>query len=389
MKTLLARLVWSAICVAPVAAFQGADETKPPAQAKWKAEVGAPAPDFTLKDFNGRQVTLSGLRGKTVVLEWFNPECPVVIGAHGPDGALKDFGNRASADEKVVWLAVNSGAPGNPGHGREKNVKAAEDWNMSYPVLLDETGYVGRMYGARTTPHMFVIDSRGTLVYDGAIDSSEEGSAQYVNYVEEALRALQNGNPVRKGKTRPYGCSVKYSDKARVGVAAPDFTLSGIGVESRASLSDYRGKVVVLEWFNPECPVVRRAHGEGGTLETAAQRWTEKGVAWLAINSGGSGQQGFGDQPNQRARDAWKLPHPILMDPDGTVGRAYGATTTPQMFVLDQRGVIVYAGAHDDQKGTSYVDQALTAILAGEEVATKQTRSYGCNVKYGKPVSEQ
>lgn len=176
-----------------------------------EAKIGAKAPDFTLTDIAGKTHTLSSYAGKTVVLEWFNPGCPYVKNVHGKDGALSTF-PASVISGSVVWLAINSGSPGKEGHGLDVNKSAAAEWSMSYPVLLDESGNVGRSYGAATTPHMYVIDPKGTLVYRGAIDNYPlgKGTGTRVNYVEKALADLAAGRPVATADTKPYGCSVKY-----------------------------------------------------------------------------------------------------------------------------------------------------------------------------------
>jgi peroxiredoxin len=181
-----------------------------------KAAVGSAAPEFTLSDLDGHQVTLSSFKGKTVVLEWFNPGCPFVRKAHTV-GSLKETPGRALA-HGVVWLAVNSAAPGKQGAGADANRKVAAEFGMKYPVLLDESGAVGHAYGATNTPNMFVIDPQGTLVYRGAIDNSPDGEMQsptdgkLVNYVDEALGALKAHAPVKMPETKAYGCSVKYAN---------------------------------------------------------------------------------------------------------------------------------------------------------------------------------
>ncbi|MEW5740258.1 MAG: thioredoxin family protein [Myxococcota bacterium] len=178
------------------------------------AELGAPAPDFTLKDLDGREVKLSSFKGKTVVLEWFNPECPYVKAAH-TKGSLVDTAKRA-AKKGVVWLAVNSGAPGKQGAGAEKSRAGVKAFGLEHPVLLDESGQVGKAYGATNTPHLFVIDAKGVLVYRGAIDNSPDGEGQspkdgkLLNYVDAALEDLAAGRPVKTNDTKAYGCSVKY-----------------------------------------------------------------------------------------------------------------------------------------------------------------------------------
>jgi peroxiredoxin len=178
------------------------------------AALGAPAPDFKLPDLDGKEVSLGSFRGKTVVLEWFNPGCPFVKASH-TKGSLKDAAARHAANG-VVWLAINSGAPGKQGAGREVNLEARERFGMKHPVLLDESGSVGRAYGAAHTPHMFVIDAEGKLVYRGAIDNSPDGegespkSGTLVNHVDVALSELAQGKPVSVADTEAYGCSVKY-----------------------------------------------------------------------------------------------------------------------------------------------------------------------------------
>lgn len=186
-------------------------DTPPKAAPSVVAAVGAVAPDFTLNDLDGNPVSLVDYRGKTVVLEWFNPDCPFVKYAHGPRGPLRGLAaNHAEAG--VVWLAINSGAPGKQGAGLERNKKAAVEYEMAHPVLLDEPGAVGRTYSAKTTPHMFVVNSEGILVYAGGLDNAPLGnsSGAYINHVDAALSDLGGSKPVATPSTKPYGCSVKY-----------------------------------------------------------------------------------------------------------------------------------------------------------------------------------
>ncbi len=175
------------------------------------AAVGQAAPAFTLTDTDGKTVKLADYAGKTVVLEWFNPDCPFVKYAHG-DGPLKDQAARW-AKKGVVWLAINSGAPGKQGAGKDRNVEARKEYGMAYPVLLDENGATGKAYGAKTTPHMYVIDGKGNLVYIGALDNAPLGRVDgdtLVNYVDQALDAVLAGKKVATPQTKSYGCSVKY-----------------------------------------------------------------------------------------------------------------------------------------------------------------------------------
>ncbi len=217
------RLTWflvslgSLACNSPKATLP-ASEVAPsaaPGRDQDSATLGALAPDFELRDVAGKSVKLSSFAGKIVVLEWFNPGCPYVQRAH-QKGSLRGTGSRWGADPQVVWLAINSGAPGKQGHGVETNREAAERFGIKYPVLLDESGAVGRKYGATNTPHMFVIDAKGVLVYAGAIDNSPDGEGEsptdgkLVSYVDQALEALEGGRAVPVSRTEAYGCSVKY-----------------------------------------------------------------------------------------------------------------------------------------------------------------------------------
>ena len=176
--------------------------------------VGKPAPDFTLPDLAGKQVKLSSFSGKVVVLEWFNPGCPFVKRSHSV-GSLVDAARRHTR-AGVVWLAINSGAPGKQGNDLAMNTEAAKAWALPHPILRDEAGSVGKAYGATNTPNMFVIDKTGTVVYAGAIDNSPDGERQspeggkLINYIDAALEDLAAGRAVRTAVTRPYGCSVKY-----------------------------------------------------------------------------------------------------------------------------------------------------------------------------------
>ena len=172
------------------------------------------ASDFTLRDLDGRTVTLADLRGKVVVLEWFNPECPFVQRSH-TEGSLVGMAKRHAA-KGVAWYTINSGAPGKQGSGVEANRKGQRALHVENPILLDETGVVGKAYGATNTPHMFVIDAAGNVVYSGAIDNSPDGEGKspeggtLVNYVDQALEDVAAKRPVRTPKTKAYGCSVKY-----------------------------------------------------------------------------------------------------------------------------------------------------------------------------------
>jgi peroxiredoxin len=179
--------------------------------------------------------------------------------------------------------------------------------------------------------------------------------------------------------------------EAEIGQAAPAFTLTGIDGAAH-SLSDYAGKTVVLEWTNFECPFVKKHYGSGNMQKLQAE-YTAKGVVWLSINSSAPGNQGnFEPAEWTKRAAAWNVKSTaILLDPDGTVGRAYGAKTTPHVFIVNGSGALIYRGAIDDTPGTdpvqiagakNYVRAALDAALTGEPVAEPSTKSYGCSVKY-------
>lgn len=179
------------------------------------AIVGQPAPDFTLTDIKGTTHTLSDLKGKTVVLEWVNPQCPFVMKHYDKSGNIPALQKAATADG-VVWLSINSAAPGKQGDFDAAKVTAWATKTGAAPTayLRDSDGKVGKLYGAKTTPHIFVITSDGKLVYNGAIDSINSADpsdiAKAENYVTAALAAVKAGKPVATSSTQPYGCSVKY-----------------------------------------------------------------------------------------------------------------------------------------------------------------------------------
>lgn len=178
------------------------------------ATVGELAPDFTLADANGKSHDLSDFRGKPVVLEWHNHDCPFVV-KHYASGNMQKL-QKEYAAKGVVWLTINSSAPGKQGHvSPEDALRLTADRNAApAALLLDPSGEVGKRYRAKVTPHMFVIDGSGNLVYDGAIDdkrsTNQADVATAKNYVREALDAVLAGKEVATPRSEPYGCSVKY-----------------------------------------------------------------------------------------------------------------------------------------------------------------------------------
>lgn len=180
----------------------------------WAAKVGQPAPEFTLTDASGKQRSLKDYRGKLVVLEWLNHGCPYVQ-KHYDSGNMQAL--QAEAKKKgVVWLSVASSAKGKQGYMEGPETLETMKAKKASPaaILLDPKGQVGRMYKAKTTPHMFLVDKKGTLIYAGAIDDRPTTSTGDVktakNWVRQAMDEALAGKPVSSPATAPYGCSVKY-----------------------------------------------------------------------------------------------------------------------------------------------------------------------------------
>ena len=181
----------------------------------WAVKVGDPAPGFNGKDSNGKVQKLSDYRGKYVVLEWHNRQCPYV-NKHYSSGNMQKL-QKAWTAKGVVWFTVISSAPGKQGYvtAEEENAYLKEVNASPTAVLLDPTGELGHLYSAKTSPHMFVINPQGILIYDGAIDDKPttdlEDIATATNYLNLALDEAMAGEQVETQVTRPYGCSVKYA----------------------------------------------------------------------------------------------------------------------------------------------------------------------------------
>jgi hypothetical protein len=179
------------------------------------AELDKPAPQFTAVGADGKQVKLDAYKGKTVVLEWTNHECPFVV-KHYESGNIPSLQKDATA-KGIVWLQVISSAPGAQGNVDGATAQKINGYRQSKPTatILDADGTVGKLYGAQTTPHIFIINPAGQLVYKGGIDSIASSNQADVlkaeNYVTSALTALEAGKKIEKANTKPYGCSVKYA----------------------------------------------------------------------------------------------------------------------------------------------------------------------------------
>jgi peroxiredoxin len=176
-------------------------------------EVGKPAPDFTGTDINGKTVKLSDYKGKIVVIESYNSDCPYCNNQYR-SGAMQSL-QKDLADKGVVWLLVNSVSPKNPSHRTADQAK--QEWTdrkiVATAWLDDSDGTIGHLYSMKTTPHMFVVNKDGTLVYDGAIDNMadpQHDPRTANNYVRDAVNEVLDGKPVTTSKTKPYGCAVHY-----------------------------------------------------------------------------------------------------------------------------------------------------------------------------------
>lgn len=178
---------------------------------------------------------------------------------------------------------------------------------------------------------------------------------------------------------------------ARVNEKAPDFSVVDSNGKTH-QLSDYKGKWVVLEWHNQGCPYVKKHYGSGN-MQKLQQQWMEKGVVWLTVISSAQGQQGYvtPEQANAYVAQQKATPTAVLLDPKGTMGLAYGAKTTPQMYVISPDGMLLYNGAIDDKPTTdvgdvpgakNYLSAALEEAMAGKPVTMATSKPYGCSVKY-------
>jgi alkyl hydroperoxide reductase subunit AhpC len=176
-----------------------------------------------------------------------------------------------------------------------------------------------------------------------------------------------------------------------LGAMAPDFTATDDHGNTR-KLSDFPGKFIVLEWHNHDCPYVAK-HYNSHNMQQLQQAWTSRGVIWLVVESSAPGEQGYvtAAQSQMHMKQEGAAPTAVLLDPQGTLGHLYGAKVTPQMFVIDPKGILIYDGAIDDKRSTdvqdvakskNYISQALNQARAGQQVKEQTSTSYGCNIPY-------
>lgn len=188
-----------------------------------------------------------------------------------------------------------------------------------------------------------------------------------------------------------FAINLSASDKAKIDAPAPDFTLLDSNGNEH-SLSDFKGKYVVVEWINFGCPFVKK-HYNSGNMQSLQKKYTGKNVVWLSICSSAEGKQGYfgNEEINEQLKDKAAAMTAYLIDESGKVGHMYNAKTTPHMYIVNPEGILVYAGGIDDkastdeddiETATNYVSTALDALMAGKEIADKVTKPYGCSVKY-------
>jgi hypothetical protein len=206
MSTAIKYLVKAAVTMGFVAAASAAMAN---------AELNKPAPTFEAVGADGKPLKLDAYKGKTVVLEWTNHECPFVV-KHYDSGNIPNL-QRDAAGKGVVWLQVVSSAPGKQGYVDGATAQKLNGSRKAVPTatVLDPDGKIGKLYGAQTTPHIFIVNAAGQLIYKGGIDSiptaNKDDLAKAENYVTAALTSISAGKPVEKANTRPYGCSIKYA----------------------------------------------------------------------------------------------------------------------------------------------------------------------------------
>lgn len=205
-------------------------------------------------------------------------------------------------------------------------------------------------------------------------------------------RALLGGGLAGAAAIAAFGIAVASpGPQTRIGAPAPAFSLTDSHGKS-VSLADYKGKTVVLEWTNHDCPYVRKHYG-GNNMQALQKKWTAQGVVWLSVISSEPGSQGYvtADEANKLTQDRGAAPTAVLFDPKGDVGHAYGAQTTPHMYVIKGDGTLAYMGGIDDKASTrrddlktakNFVDRALSEVAQGKPVSITTSRPYGCSIKY-------
>ncbi|MDJ0522455.1 MAG: redoxin domain-containing protein, partial [Planctomycetota bacterium] len=270
-----------------------------------------PKPDFALRGVDGATHRLSTHRGKWVVLEWVNFDCAPVRDLYQAPRQTMQALQKAAMARGVVWLCINSTAAGKAGHLTPKQGQAALTRMGATPtaMLLDTTGAVGKQFRVRFAPEARVLSPRGDVVYVGGVD-----------HLHTVLEAATTGRPIPFASKPVKGCRIAYATTtAARGPKAPEFTLRDTTGAVRR-LSDYRGKWVILEWVNYDCPFVQKQyHFSHKTMQALQQRAARNGIVWLSICSSARGKQGHfsAAQANARMKKLGATPTAYLLDPSG------------------------------------------------------------------------
>lgn len=351
--------------------------------------------DFELRDANGVTHRLSSHRGKWVVLEWVDFSCaPVQAQYRGPQRKMQTLQQTYKA-RGVVWFSISSAGQGQRGHMTPSQHQTALNTWGAQPtaLLLDGSGKVGKAFRVKVTPEVRVISPQGRVVYAGGVES--QGSTP-VRYLDAVLRAAVAGQALPHTSESAFGTPIAYAGKSgttATGPKAPDFRLVDSYGKTR-TLSEFRGKWVILEWVNYDCPYVKKHyHSSHRRMQKLQSRARSQGVVWLSICSSAPGKQGYftPTQAEARRRQLGATPVAYLHDPRGTVGKTYRATTTPDIRIISPQGTIEYSGGIDSIRSArpsdvaqakNFVALALADIAAGRPIATRSSRSYGCSVKY-------
>lgn len=316
-------------------------------------------------------------------------DSPRTMGAESQLEALNAI--KEQADKLIT--AIKSGKAPDFGKLRQMSQEArgkiqgklAEMWGNRRKAIAEIEKQVGRLKGGRAGA---VAQARVTAQQLRAIleSAKKEGAKETAALVEKLLARSRPAPRERGGGDRPAREGEQRD--ADAGRKAPSFEVKTFDGKA-VSLADYRRQVVVLEWFNFECPFSRYHYQTKKTMIELAKKYKDKGVVWLVVNS----TNHTTPQANLEFSKKHSLPFPILDDRDGKIGKAYGAKTTPHMFVVDRRGSIVYDGAIDNapsgkiaagQEYVNYVDKVLSELIDRRDISVRQTKSYGCSVKYAR-----
>ena len=349
------------------------------------------APDITLRDVDGVTHRLSQYRGKWVVLEWTNVDCPSVKALYGARGVrnLQD----AYKPRGLVWLTIDAGPAGTRTAAQTKAAVAALGGSPS-AVLLDPTGTAGKAFQAQVTPEVRLIAPKGNVVYSGAVQgAAREPHLATVLQAVAGSKAIPYASKPAQGSRISYGASAAAPAQTFRGPKAPEFQLMDTNGFAH-KLSDYKGKWVILEWVNYDCPFVKKQyHSSHRSMQLLQQRAARYGIVWLSICSSAPGKEGAlsSSQANARMRSWGAKPTAYLHDPRGSVGRAYRAAKTPDMRIISPQGTIEYSGgidsitsmrASDAPRARNYIREAIADIVNKRPIQMRSTKAYGCTVKY-------